>query len=94
MNIESYLNTEQFKTRQELVKETNIALMMKKTNISKAELVERSGIPKRTIESWLRRERIPRDVYVLNRIAEVLGCPIEKLLDDDEVEAQKAGLQK
>lgn len=49
--------------------------------ITRAELSRRSGVPIRTLEAWGRRLRIPRDVYVLQKIAKALACSIEELIE-------------
>ena len=51
--------------------------------ISRTELSRRSGVPLRTLESWGRRLRVPRDVYVLQKIARALGCHIEDLMEPE-----------
>lgn len=58
--------------------------------ITRAELSRRSGVPIRTLEAWGRRLRIPRDVYVLQKIAKALACNIEDLIEPlDEKENTK-----
>lgn len=54
--------------------------------ISRLELSRRSGVSARTLEAWGKRLRIPRDVYVLRKVARALGCTIEDLIDDDDPE--------
>ena len=51
--------------------------------ISRMELSRRSGVPIRTLEAWGRRLRVPRDVYVLQKIARALGCHIEDLMEPE-----------
>ena len=51
--------------------------------ISRAELSRRSGVHIRTLEAWGKRLRIPRDVYVLQKIAKALGCQIEDLIEPE-----------
>ena len=47
--------------------------------MTRSDLSKQSGVPLRTIESWCRRLRVPRDVYQLLKLAKVLGAknPIE-----------------
>jgi len=54
--------------------------------ISRLELSRRSGVSARTLEAWGKRLRIPRDVYVLRKVARALGCTIEDLIDDEDPE--------
>lgn len=49
-------------------------------NISRPELAKLSGVPKRTIDDWENERRIPRDVYQLKKVADVLQVKIEDLL--------------
>ena len=57
--------------------------------ISRLELSRRSGVSARTLESWGKRMRIPRDVYVLYRVAQALDCHIEDLIELPEPGPQK-----
>lgn len=51
--------------------------------ISRKELAQRSGIPYVTIDQWARRKRLPRDVYQLCKVAKVLDCHIEDLIEPE-----------
>ena len=51
--------------------------------ITRSELSRRSGVPIRTLESWGKRQRVPRDVYVLQKVAQALGCRIEDLIEPE-----------
>lgn len=51
--------------------------------ISRAELSRRSGVPIRTLEAWGKRLRVPRDVYVLAKVARALECHIEDLIEPE-----------
>jgi DNA-binding Xre family transcriptional regulator len=51
--------------------------------ISRTELSKRSGVPLRTLESWSRRVRIPRDVYQLHKVAQALNCHIEDIIEPE-----------
>lgn len=57
--------------------------------ISRLELSRRSGVSARTLESWGKRMRIPRDVYVLYRVAQALGCKIEDIIEPDLVDPKE-----
>lgn len=51
--------------------------------ITRTELSRRSGVPVRTLEAWGKRTRIPRDVYVLQKVAQALDCQIESLIEPE-----------
>lgn len=44
-----------------------------------------------TLDQWARRVRLPRDVYQLNKVAKVLGCHIEDLIEPELAETEKEG---
>ena len=58
--------------------------------ITRTELSRRSGVPVRTLEAWGKRIRIPRDVYVLLKVANALECRIEDLIDPELAEKESA----
>lgn len=58
--------------------------------ITRAELSRRSGVPIRTLEAWGKRLRIPRDVYVLLKVASALECRIEDLIEPELAEKESA----
>ena len=49
--------------------------------LTRAELSKRSGVPVRTLEGWSARVRTNPNVYQLYKVACVLGCSIEDLLE-------------
>lgn len=51
--------------------------------MSRLELSRRSGVPPRTLEAWAKRTRTHPDVYQLLKVAKVLGCSIEDLLEPE-----------
>jgi DNA-binding Xre family transcriptional regulator len=51
--------------------------------ITRTELSRRSGVPIRTLEAWGKRIRIPRDVYVLQKVAQALNCSIEEIIEPE-----------
>lgn len=53
--------------------------------ISRRELCRRCGLSYRTVESWCSGHRKTPDVYQLWRVARVLGCRIEDLLDPERI---------
>lgn len=57
--------------------------------MTRSDLSKQSGVPLRTIESWCRRLRVPRDVYQLLKLAKVLGCQIEDLIEPEAVERKE-----
>ena len=58
--------------------------------MTRSDLSKQSGVPLRTIESWCRRLRVPRDVYQLLKLAKVLGCQIEDLIEPEAVERKES----
>ncbi len=52
--------------------------------MTRPELSERSGVPKRTIDDWENERRVPRDVYQLKKVANVLGVHIDDLINWEE----------
>lgn len=61
-------------------------IIRKEQGISHQELSRRSGVPIRTLEGWSSRARLPRDVYQLLKVAKVLGCQIEDLIEPELAE--------
>ena len=57
--------------------------------MSLRELADRSGISKRTLDEWSQRRNIARDVYKLQKIAKVLECSIEDLIEPIETYTNK-----
>ena len=62
----------------------NIKQLRQNLDMSRAELSKQSGVPARTIDDWENNRRKPRDVYQLKKIADVLGCYIEDLIEEEE----------
>jgi len=58
--------------------------------ITRTELSRRSGVPVRTLEAWGKRIRLPRDVYVLQKVAKALDCHIEDLIEPEPEDKEKA----
>ena len=61
----------------------NIKQLRQNLNMSRVELSKQSGVPARTIDDWENGRRKPRDVYQLKKIADVLGCYIEDLIEEE-----------
>lgn len=57
------------------IKETRIS-----KGISRTDLSQKSGVPKRTIDDWENERRKPRDVYQIQKIAKILNVKIEDLI--------------
>ena len=51
--------------------------------ITRAELSRQSGVPIRTLEGWAKRQRTNPNVYQLYKVAKVLGCHIEDLIEPE-----------
>lgn len=61
-------------------------ILRKEQGLSRGELSRRSGVPIRTLEGWSSRARLPRDVYQIYKVAKVLGCRIEDLIEPELAE--------
>ena len=59
--------------------------------LTRKQLAEMSVVPMVTLDQWARRVRLPRDVYQLNKVAKVLGCHIEDLIEPELAETEKEG---
>lgn len=57
--------------------------------ITRAELSRRSSVPIRTLEGWSKRSRTSPNVYQLYKVAQVLECHIEDLIEPELVGAAK-----
>lgn len=62
----------------------NIKELRLGAGLTQAQLAEMSGVSKRSIENWECGYRIPRDVYTLHKVANVLKCSIEDLINFEE----------
>ena len=61
----------------------NIKQLRQNLSMSRAELSKQSDVPTRTVDDWENGRRKPRDVYQLKKIADVLGCYIEDLIEEE-----------
>ena len=61
----------------------NIKQLRQNLSMSRVELSKQSGVPARTVDDWENGRRKPRDVYQLKKIADVLGCYIEDLIEEE-----------
>ena len=63
----------------------NIKSLREGSGLSRVDLARQSGVPVRTIDDWENNRRLPRDVYQLKKIANVLNVHIEDLIvwEDD-----------
>lgn len=52
--------------------------------LTQEKLADLAGISKRAIEEWEANRKPPTDVYKLHRIAKVLNCSIESLINFEE----------
>ncbi len=65
---------------------TPIARMLVDRGMTKKELAQKSGVPLPTIDQWTRRIRRNPNVYQLYKVAQVLGCHIEDLIEPELAE--------
>ena len=54
------------------------------SGFTQQELADKAQISKRTVEEWEANRKPPTDVYKLHRIAVVLNCTIEDLINFEE----------
>jgi transcriptional regulator with XRE-family HTH domain len=62
----------------------NIKALRTASGFTQQELADKAQISKRTVEEWEANRKPPTDVYKLHRIAKVLGCTIEELINFDD----------
>ena len=55
--------------------------------MTRVTLARLSGVPLRTLENWSNRSRKSPNVYQFYRVAKVLGCTVEDLLEPELIEA-------
>jgi transcriptional regulator with XRE-family HTH domain len=65
---------------------TPLARKLVDKGMTKKELAERSGVPLVTIDQWTRRVRKNPNVYQLYKVAQVLKCHIEDLIEPELAE--------
>lgn len=76
--------------KKELVGCNNIEKLRRSVpGMTRKELSDLSGVPYRTIEDWERWNRPPRDCVQLHKVAVVLKCTIEDLVNFDVIEKNK-----
>lgn len=62
----------------------NIKALRTASGFTQQELADKAQISKRTVEEWEANRKPPTDVYKLHRIAKVLECTIEDLINFEE----------
>lgn len=62
----------------------NIKELRIKAGLTQKDLAEKSNVPYRTIQDWEDCRVKTSDVYKLHRIAKVLECTIEDLINFEE----------
>ena len=67
------------------MKMNNIKELRQSKNLTRKALSGLSGVPTRTIDDWENGRRIPRDVYQLKKVADVLEVSIENLIRWNEL---------
>lgn len=65
------------------IERTPMDNILKQKGMSRLELSRQSGVPARTLEDWAMRKRESPDVYQLLKVARVLDCSIEDLLEPE-----------
>ena len=67
---------------------TPLAKRLIERGMTKKELSEKSGVPLVTIDQWTRRLRKNPNVYQLYKVAQVLECHIEDLIEPEPDESK------
>ena len=62
---------------------TPLAKKLVERGMTKKELSERSGVPLNTIDQWARRVRKSPNAYQLYKVAKVLECHMEDLIEPE-----------
>ena len=62
----------------------NIKKLRNEAGLSQRQLAEQSGVAMRTVQDWEDMRVKTSDVYKLHRIAKVLNCIIEELINFEE----------
>lgn len=65
---------------------TPLAKKLVEKSMTKKDLAEKSGVPLVTIDQWTRRLRKSPNVYQLYKVAQVLECHIEDLIEPELAE--------
>lgn len=65
-------------------KPIKIDIIRQQKGLTWAELAQKSGVNKRTLDMWAQRQRTPNDVYKLMRIAAALGVSLEDVIEPEE----------
>lgn len=68
-----------------------LALLERRRSTPAAELCRALGVGKNSVKDWLDGTRRPREA-TLQRLAEVLGEPVDRLADATELDPPEAGL--
>lgn len=61
-----------------------IDIIRQQRGMSVRELAEAAGVNKRSLEDLFQRRKKATNVYVLQKLARVLGCSIEELIEPIE----------
>ena len=65
---------------------TSIDRKLAELGMTRATLARESGIPLRTLENWAKRTIKSPNVYQFYKVAKVLGCSMEDLLEPELLE--------
>ena len=65
-------------------KPIKIDLLRREKGLSVIELAERSGVGRRIIEDWIQKRCKTSNVYKLQKLAKVLECSIEDIVEPEE----------
>ena len=63
------------------------------SGMTRATLARESGVPLRTLENWAKRTIKSPNVYQFYKVAQVLGCSMEDLLEPELLEGEQPEAQ-
>ncbi len=67
----------------------NIQTLRKSLKMSQAKLADKIGISSQAVSKWEKGESLP-ETYYLPKIAKILGCSIDDLLNDESLVSKKS----
>lgn len=72
---------------------TPIDRKLVESGMTRATLARESGVPLRTLENWAKRTIKSPNVYQFYKVAQVLGCNMEDLLEPELLEGEQPEAQ-
>ena len=72
---------------------TPIDRKLVESGMTRATLARESGVPLRTLENWAKRTIQSPNVYQFYKVAQVVGCSMEDLLEPELLEGEQPEAQ-